>query len=1343
MSAQRILAQNRNLLAEAGVVLTPSSVQAVTNSILQEEIARDGSATVLVSGSYTGLEETTFDIEVEDDNPTGVPSLPALTGVGNGVMSGIVPPAVPQSVSVVLVDTGTEDAYAKTTFEDVVLVARLIGTAGNGIMINVDRTGLTISDKISDLGDGKDHKYSLTDNLEEGAGGPEKPLLGSQYEWGTKQMAIGDGLIPIDARRIVFGDDENTIYRQYKVQKGFAFEYHLDPPLQRPVLAQTPIRFVTGGRTVKVTKGATIRTYNDIITSFDFFNAIQSDPNTLIKVSDESVYSNDRVPGGQGIRELQTRTDAHALVSTGKGSTYATGFVNIHVKPTAMTQAITAECVAVGGKDERSFPGNPAKASLGNEFWLVRRGNEVIADKMITGYPFSDAKTIKPAGQPVFDDADFTVERKMGPGHTDAPKGDISVTDITLMPRAAGEPQLYICVGAALGPAAKDDTITLTYKRRPAGDCKCDDMPFPDFNVPCLSPDVTPTSTGGPMAYSPANNARLVALYKWYADLVRANSSVLGRDFEDQLSLFSKPATYPDYAAKYIGQAGPYGSLDEKGLARGFEPEPLKTMVEKFETALLAINTLPANEARSAGEMAWDTACKEMRDDIENQLKGWTPEVPAVPARPAVDPTPPVAPTAAIPGTPAVPGVSTYTCFGEVVNGVTGECTAFNAGEALVSGNAVSVMDKGLGPKVYKHQYTDPVTTAVGFVAADYVVDAAVTVKFKGENTGAVTSGSFNYPDNNPIVANKKAYVKDIEGTDFGAQTPLVEGTYHISGNPGTPAPGIFIATTAGVMHTFLSANLILTVVGGSPEIPGTPGFPGIPGQPGQPAIPEIPAIPGHLGGPANGFAILADRYRTRLNWVYITAGVSPLGKSDASTLEQQSADGCWLDRGDPLYWEVIGNNGGKYAPAFTNLAYFSSKIVDLNKKLYQSTHEFALQINVKESCVGNLKEGDRITISLLNASWPSTYVVGDLIDLSIVEALDIPLLGGVDGDNKLTWNVDESISGPQIPYVLDREALVAYNSGTGLQFLITPGAIPFALADRFDFTVEGGHFKWKKTGGAWTMGVAITGAPQLLSNGVSVQFSNGAYPSFVPLDHYTLRALQPNAASQIITPDFDAWKWDNASATPSLVIDLGSAKLLDILTMAFHRLPTGATAKVQWASTLISDNGATWDAEGAFTMASPVSAVHLPDGLTRRYLRLILAGAAGGDIGYLGVWLGFDPEYSAEIVGRREYKMVRGAGGLNAPSQYLGKALGGDWEWTEGSLNEEQFEDLLAMLDESKVLGDAPMILFPNIERIGQGWLARLNADQLDITDYMDYREDADVERRVAIKLPLMGMVV
>lgn len=599
--------------------------------------------------------------------------------------------------------------------------------------------------------------------------------------------------------------------------------------------------------------------------------------------------------------------------------------------------------------------------------------------------------------------------------------------------------------------------------------------------------------------------------------------------------------------------------------------------------------------------------------------------------------------------------------------------------ENLADGDAVCVFESA--PGVFKVRKAVNGGLRYGFVAAAVTAPADATVKYVGLNdsissTEELQNGTLNKW--NPSVAFPGKWVNT--GATATAGDPAYLTNYYMD----------YVSATEGIRSSGAAQDDVF------------------------------------------GAALLGDRYLSRLKWVLTEAELSPLGKFDANGL--LAGDDCWRDLGDSRYWEVSGASGS-YAPAFTNQIYYSArKAAD---GVYRGTKEFGLQINV--ACPENLKVGDSFTVVISNVPTWERHRKGDRVELGILGATDLFLFGGKDGDNVQSWFVSDSVAGALPPYALDLDAPAPYDSGTGIEFLITEGAILFARGDKFTFSIEGGHFRWRSilagVAGAWSASAAITSAPMALSDGLSLAFALGESPAFYPLDVYRFDALQPYALSNLKVPDSHGWNWGTANPAVN-IIDLGAIKNdIDAIALSFHTLPSTATVSVAG-----SDDNVTYNWTEAITWRKSIMGKLLSTVRQARYIKVTVTGAAQGSIGGLFVGPAIAFTYSADVTINRQYSMLHGSG-TNAAAKYQGVGNGGEIAWKEGALLDADYAAMVAMIDYLKEQNDEPLIVFPQSTRQDEVLMGVVDTDRIDFNDVYNFQPNTGVARRLSVNLPLKGV--
>lgn len=482
-------------------------------------------------------------------------------------------------------------------------------------------------------------------------------------------------------------------------------------------------------------------------------------------------------------------------------------------------------------------------------------------------------------------------------------------------------------------------------------------------------------------------------------------------------------------------------------------------------------------------------------------------------------------------------------------------------------------------------------------------------------------------------------------------------------------------------------------------------------------------------GSPSTVYGIDPNVISTRLNWVRASAGIPSQGGADASIVE--SGDGCWRDMGGD-FWTVVGSDKGAYAPAFTGTPYYASRLATDGKK-YFSTKEFGFQINIK--CPELLEYGDTIVLAIGDAGRPATYQIGDILIVPIVAGQNLQLAGGQNGNGVLTWYVTGSVDGALAPFVYDPNTPVPYVATGVLQFEYVPGGIPNRKGDKFTFSIEGGHYRWRKDGGSWQTGtdqlIAAVAAP--FDAGLTIRFEPGASPSFVTADTFTFRALQPWAVDNVKYPGPERWKW--SGATPTLGVDIGSIVPIEALMISRHTIPQGATV------TLNGGNAAANEWSEPVTWRNGVMYVEFTTPRTARYLELALTGATNGSIGW--AWAGepLTTELSADVQIRPSYRVQAGTQSLDQGNRYLARGHSGSVKFSEIALKDADVDGLNAMIDHVKQNDDEAIVIVPNVTRPGEAYLTQIGVDEFDFEEITGNNAQGARERRYSIDLPLTGV--
>ena len=470
------------------------------------------------------------------------------------------------------------------------------------------------------------------------------------------------------------------------------------------------------------------------------------------------------------------------------------------------------------------------------------------------------------------------------------------------------------------------------------------------------------------------------------------------------------------------------------------------------------------------------------------------------------------------------------------------------------------------------------------------------------------------------------------------------------------------------------------------------------------------------------------DRYRARVDNILLSIGILPKSESSSS-----DAGSCWTDHGGTHWWV---DAEGYYLPAFTNQAYVSARRDADTGKPY-STQEFGFGLVV--ACPERLREGDEITLRIEAVDGERPYRVGDEAIIQTIGAGPAWLAGGVDGTDVQTWRVLGSASGALPDCVVPTDgAPVPDYAAAGVTLRLAPGGIPFSLGDSFSLAVEAGQFQWRRIDGgvpgAWSAATDIPAAGVApLADGLTVHFDAGAAPSFVPDDDYLFRVHQPWAASHVRDAQASRWGWAGSNAT--LTIDLGAVQPLGALALARYQLPAGAVLAFE-----LSDDGAAWTAPVVLDTSGP-ACVHLLDAAAR-HVRLTVAGAEGGHIGWLWLGVPLATDHHASSCQRRRRWAARRGDGPNAASLYSGVGDGWSLAWAPGDelgsrLLAADVVQLVALLDWAQV-HDEPLLFVPHHQHPQDAALVRFAADALEVTDLHAWQPDSAGDRILSAALEL-----
>ena len=510
-SARRLLTNDRNRLAAAGVTITPSSTKPATNSIMPPRITRagvsNGRALLTAPSGYSGGADTEIEVEVLDSDVSDEPlvSDPVKQGPGTSTLANIAASGLDaQSFTVEWVSLGNVAKKSTADIDGIKLALKTTGDAGNLWSASVDRAntggalpGLAFTET----------NFSLLRDLQAGT----DEVRGAEYDWQT--VVIGaDGQVPATAKRLVFGEDRTVVITQWKSFVDGEWVYFFEPVIPRTLPKGTRVYEATGAIAVAFTNGTDIETVRDIVTRYDLAQGLRK-ISTKIDVTSTVAY--DRAPGGLALRDIRFRTDAYAEPTSGEGSRFAAGFSNVVVGSNAATEVIIAECYAATSNDA-------AGVGVGAERWKLSGS--------VSGPALATLKSGDRYNHPGGRFA-VTVPRKVPEGFGELPRGSTSAK-VTLNGDER-ENGFSVCIEKPTsGVNAKDGTYTFIYKARPSGDCACEEQPWTGrLNPECLGIDIEDelmslTSIGF--------QKRLIALNNWR------------QSFIDDQTVFGNTAVHSD-----------------------------------------------------------------------------------------------------------------------------------------------------------------------------------------------------------------------------------------------------------------------------------------------------------------------------------------------------------------------------------------------------------------------------------------------------------------------------------------------------------------------------------------------------------------------------------------------------------------------------------------------------------------------------------------------------------------------------------------------------------------------------------------------------------------------------
>ena len=284
------------------------------------------------------------------------------------------------------------------------------------------------------------------------------------------------------------------------------------------------------------------------------------------------------------------------------------------------------------------------------------------------------------------------------------------------------------------------------------------------------------------------------------------------------------------------------------------------------------------------------------------------------------------------------------------------------------------------------------------------------------------------------------------------------------------------------------------------------------------------------------------------------------------------------------------------------------------------------------------------------------------------------------------------------------------------MDFLITPGGIPFALGDTFVAEIEGGRFKWRRDGGAWSSAIDI--ATTALADGLSVQFSGGVAPSWAAGDRWSYRAEATHGAVQMRTPIDGEFEW-----TGSTVIEVAGGAISGVGIYA-HRIADGATITLTGSD----DNFATTPLSQVITWRRG----NIWQAVTANRAKYRISISTSGAIRWLYLGTGTQMQIRTGAVELGRLTKRHRIASVVSPAG-IGATV------VHEALTETATDALLDMLNHAGEFDDFLLGIVPNDTEADTG-LVRLESDSVDIDDVFGFQPTSNTKRLQSVSLGLVA---
>ncbi len=465
------------------------------------------------------------------------------------------------------------------------------------------------------------------------------------------------------------------------------------------------------------------------------------------------------------------------------------------------------------------------------------------------------------------------------------------------------------------------------------------------------------------------------------------------------------------------------------------------------------------------------------------------------------------------------------------------------------------------------------------------------------------------------------------------------------------------------------------------------------------------------------------EKWRARMDYVRTLGGVSP--DFDGAT---RRGNNVWQDHNGSAWFE--SQDG--LLPIQPGFYYHSCRLGD--DDLPVATREFGIGVGI--GCADQLQYGDKlfITISPIG-NLRVTYQVGDQFRVAIINGAPAQLGGGRTGTDTQTWRVRGSVLGGLTDYSLYKPSPGTYSAG-GITFKITPGGIADALGDEFEFYIEGGQFKYRKSGGAWSSNTQIASSVNIDFGGaanIAATFATGTAPSFVIGDSYSFSVKALHTLARLCDPlHGGSFRPTYAGIEYTAGMLAGSQR-----SSVFVRNTSGAPFDLIIKVWKVEDEISPIEyAELVYPMAVGDNYVDLTDDLVgytdADTLNVRHEEVASVDVGML--WLGqpFELDMPNGIADPGVTKKRVKIGTPSRSRVRLGATI------QHSAVAESAFDDFIERLNDAAVNHEGRFAIVWPAGTQAECGIVRFTGEELEIEDERDYQPADNTDRLLKFQLPL-----